>query len=383
MLDHCSLFGLTTGLAVLEVRGGGKELEQIICNTLPDCQYLAAESTTFAGGGPESPPGGVSRTFDVVVFNSIGLQGRQEEFARSLALTEKWLRPGGIIIVADFIGVDPPSSPDSIGMLEEAKRAFSTTFADYGILAFHPTSARLAGSDPDIKTAAMHLIIVLESPGTSSRLTFGSDDLTFEMKRPFTHALRTDTPFGVFRGKWNLIVGRSGSGKTSFLRALQGDLTPYAPKARGFPSDNYFYMPQSVDVFESLTPVQNVRAYGGDQSTAHEFFDDLGMPDFSTRRHTAEISGGERQRLLVAQIMAARPQLIILDEPSKGLDRAGRLITFEALADCFAEAAHSASPRTTLVCADHDFAAVYNRFDHVFEIRNGRQVLVWSKPDEC
>jgi energy-coupling factor transporter ATP-binding protein EcfA2 len=106
------------------------------------------------------------------------------------------------------------------------------------------------------------------------------------------------------------------------------------------------------------------------------------MPDFSTRRHTAEISGGERQRLLVAQIMAARPQLIILDEPSKGLDRAGRLITFEALAERFAEATHSGKSKTTLVCADHDFAAVYRRFDYVFEIRNGRQVLVWSKPDQ-
>jgi len=222
----------------------------------------------------------------------------------------------------------------------------------------------------------------METAGASSRLKFGSSDLSFEMKSSFKQALRTGTPFGVFRGKWNLIVGRSGSGKTSFLRALQGDLTPYAQKARGFPSRDYFYMPQSVDVFESLTPVQNVQAYGGNQSTAHASFDELGMPDFSTRRHTAEISGGERQRLLVAQIMAARPQLIILDEPSKGLDRAGRLITFEALAERFAEATHSGKSKTTLVCADHDFAAVYRRFDYVFEIRNGRQVLVWSKPDQ-
>jgi energy-coupling factor transporter ATP-binding protein EcfA2 len=98
--------------------------------------------------------------------------------------------------------------------------------------------------------------------------------------------------------------------------------------------------------------------------------------DFQSRKHALNISGGERQRLLVAQIIAADPEVVILDEPSKGLDRAARLLIFNALAQRFNG---TAGPPPTLICADHDFAALYRHFDYVFEIGHGVQTLVWEK----
>jgi ABC-type multidrug transport system ATPase subunit len=204
-----------------------------------------------------------------------------------------------------------------------------------------------------------------------------STDYTFELQQPFGDALLSRTPFGVAKGKWNLLVGRSGSGKTTFLRALQGDLPSYTRGAGELPQRR-FYMPQNVDVFEPFSTVDNVRAYGGKPQDAFASFEELALArKFWGRKNAIEISGGERQRLIVAQIIAARPDMLLLDEPSKGLDRAGRLVTFNALARHFSGRAEYNA--VTVVCADHDFGGIYNMFDYVFEILDGRQTLVWSK----
>jgi zinc transport system ATP-binding protein len=318
-LEHCSLFGLTTGLRVLEIGDtNGSGLRDVLTGVLNDVEYqlvaVAAAAATLAQE---------ERAFDVIVLNHLSPVERDEV----RAAPKLPLRPNGILVMSGFPTVD-------------------------GIVIDRPVSA---ARPPN----------------------FASGDYTFELRKPFGGSLNAERSFGIYNGKWNLIVGRSGSGKTSFLRALQGDLPAYTPAAVGFPRRRYFYMPQNVDVFDMLSPVENVRTYGGTSEQAMGYFEELGVVQpFKNRKHSLGISGGERQRLLVAQILAAEPKLLILDEPSKGLDRAGRLMMFNALAKHF-ERAQGTSP--TVVCADHDFAAVYRQFDYVFEIANGQQTLVWQK----
>lgn len=381
-LDRCSLFGLTIGLKVLEIGYAESSLRAVFEKSLQDVGYRHFD---LLGSGDASPPRAaaleaflnhVHDTFDVIILNHIWHCVAAEEIEGIVRRATGRMRPNAILILFDYFDVKLSAPSDLVGAGSRYLQQLGGALCEAPHLVHN--FDLLPGARPHAGTQPMHFRAAFRGTVEDPACDFADDDFTFEMERPFGRSLAKGPRFGVYRGKWNLLIGRSGSGKTTFLRALQGDLQSHTPGPRSFPSANYFNMPQNVDVFESLSPVQNVRAYGGSPAQAVGYFEELGMgKDFQDRSHAVQISGGERQRLLVAQIIAADPELLILDEPSKGLDRAGRLVIFNALAERFAAA--EANDAATVICADHDFAGIYHLFDYVFELRDGIQTLVWEK----
>jgi ABC-type sulfate/molybdate transport systems ATPase subunit len=133
------------------------------------------------------------------------------------------------------------------------------------------------------------------------------------------------------------LLGRSGAGKSSLIKALAGLIhatgTPWAglpPEARGIG-----YLPQNAGLFPHLTALENV-AYalrGRDRfDRAKALLDELGLGDFAPRPAT-RLSGGQAQRIALARALAHRPKLLLLDEPSSGLDAITRDATFTWLID--------------------------------------------------
>ncbi|MGQ0702831.1 MAG: metal ABC transporter ATP-binding protein [Gemmatimonadales bacterium] len=142
-----------------------------------------------------------------------------------------------------------------------------------------------------------------------------------------------DITFTIPQGDFLGLVGPNGSGKTTIVRALLGTHPPLAGTVTVAPGLRYGYVPQrdQVDYDYPLTALDVVlmgrydriglgkRPGKADRDAAMQALVQVGIPDLAGRR-LRELSGGQRQRTLVARALAGQPNMLVLDEPTNGLD---------------------------------------------------------------
>ncbi|MGB8166603.1 MAG: ATP-binding cassette domain-containing protein [Chthoniobacteraceae bacterium] len=142
--------------------------------------------------------------------------------------------------------------------------------------------------------------------------------------------------FTVPTGRYGVLMGRTGSGKTTILEIICGlrrpsagrvclgdrDVTALAPGERGIG-----YVPQDGALFPTMTVREQLgfalhlrhRATAEIALRVAELADELGLTPLLDRRPDG-LSGGERQRVALGRALAARPAVLILDEPLSALD---------------------------------------------------------------
>ena len=143
-------------------------------------------------------------------------------------------------------------------------------------------------------------------------------------------------------GTFCCLVGPNGSGKTSLLHALAGIGSPSGlvriegPEPHGLPprlrQRLYSYLPASRDVAWPLSACDLI-ALGLSEPDPARIDELLGMfeLDGMAERRIDRMSTGERSRVLIARALAARPRLLLLDEPSSNLDPLWQLRLMELL----------------------------------------------------
>ena len=149
-----------------------------------------------------------------------------------------------------------------------------------------------------------------------------------------SHILRS-LSFEAPAGKVTALLGRNGVGKTTLLRALMGliptatgkvefdgrDLTRARPDARA--RAGIGYVPQGREIFSRLTVHENLamgmatRPAGA--AVPAELYELFPILKTMTRRRGGDLSGGQQQQLAIARALAAQPRVLILDEPTEGI----------------------------------------------------------------
>lgn len=167
--------------------------------------------------------------------------------------------------------------------------------------------------------------------------------------------------FAIEPGEIVTIVGPNGAGKSTFLRAVLGMVAPSGGRVRRAPGLRLGYVPQRLHLDPNLplTVARFLRLMhplASDESAA--LLARVGVPGLE-HRSMATLSGGQFQRVLLAQALAGKPQLLVLDEPTQGLDQPGIAAFYRLIEDLRRETG------CAVLSVSHDLHVVMSASDRV------------------
>ena len=197
-----------------------------------------------------------------------------------------------------------------------------------------------------------------------------------------------DTSFAIARGEFIGVLGPNGAGKTTLMRAILGLLPPRAGSLRVFGRAPRRGDPQIGYLPQVRTVVPDLRLRGFDFIASSVHGERWGLPVLTAAdrrviektlaavgaadlavRPLSDMSGGERQRLLLAQALLGEPQLLLLDEPLISLDYRYQ----EAVIDLVRRFARERN--ITVLFSAHELNQLIGTLDRVLYLGNGHAAL--------
>lgn len=178
-------------------------------------------------------------------------------------------------------------------------------------------------------------------------------------------------------GTFNCIVGENGSGKTTLIKCIVGLIKDY--KGEVILNEKVGYLPQKTTVQSNFpASVEEVVLSGtiphnlngifysrNDKLSARNSMIQLGVYDIR-KKCFADLSGGQQQRVLIARALSATDKIIILDEPTNGLDPKVAKQIYELLKKL------QQKYKLTILMVSHDVERALKFADRVIEIKEGQ-----------
>lgn len=223
-----------------------------------------------------------------------------------------------------------------------------------------------------LQTAVPHLSLPVKTPVTApEKPILELKNAAFRYTREGKDVL-SDLSFSLGRGEVFAVIGANGAGKTTLLRLLSGEYKPYSGKRRAFAELKIAAVPQNPQAcfaFETVTEVLNAASVPptpkalfhllNDAPSAvptplpavREMAETLGITD-TLSKNPFDLSVGQQQRVAFAAALLKNPDVLLLDEPTKGLDAQSKDALLPLLA-----AWKKTGKAVLLVTHDLDFAA--------------------------
>ena len=198
-------------------------------------------------------------------------------------------------------------------------------------------------------------------------------------------AVLSEVSHDVAPGAFTGVVGPSGSGKTSLLRLLLGTVKPQRGQVRRRAGLAVSYVPQletvdwnfPVTVAECVLMSRSTRRFWPG-ATAQEKADVDGVLDrlgirALAGRHIRELSGGQQQRMFIARALLRRPDLLLMDEPTSGVDVGTRHEVLHLLDELNRDG-------LAIVLTTHDLNGMASHLPHLMALN--RVVVATGAPED-
>ena len=205
---------------------------------------------------------------------------------------------------------------------------------------------------------------------------------------PFEKTAVSDISFSIEKGEFIGIIGHTGSGKSTLMQMLNGLIRPDSGEIL-LDGENIWKKPKEIrkvrfrvgmvfqypeyQLFEDT--VYSDIAYGAVNKgisgqeldkTVRNAAEFAGLPDNLLEKSPFELSGGEKRRAAIAGIMAMQPELLVLDEPTAGLDPMGREFLLSKIRE------YHRKNGNTVILVSHSMEDIAKISDRVIVMNKGR-----------
>ena len=205
---------------------------------------------------------------------------------------------------------------------------------------------------------------------------------------PFEHGALVDVDFTAYRGEYLGIIGHTGSGKSTLIQHLNGLLKPTSGRV----------LYEGQDIWESKERTRETRFHVGlvFQYPEYQLFEEtvykdiafgprnmklsegeidrrvreaaafVGLSDAMLEQSPFELSGGQKRRVAIAGVIAMEPSVLILDEPTAGLDPVGVENILSNIHD------YHVAKNATIIIVSHSMEEVARTVDRLVVVNDGR-----------
>lgn len=231
-------------------------------------------------------------------------------------------------------------------------------------------------------------------------ISFKNVFYTYNVKSPFKNEALNDVSLEIKDKSFTCIVGRTGCGKSTLIQQMNGLLTPTAGDVDVDGSIISSNKKKSIKKFHDLRKhiglvfqfseyqlfdetVEEDVAFGPSNygikkeeaiEVAHKCLKTVGIDSSYYKKSPFELSGGEKRRVAIAGILALEPKVLVLDEPTAGIDPQGS----RELLELFKKLNENG---TTIVLVTHDMNIVYEYATDVIVMSDGK-IVTHCTPDE-
>lgn len=221
---------------------------------------------------------------------------------------------------------------------------------------------------------------------------------------PFINDAVSDVSFGIEKGEIIGIIGHTGSGKSTLVQHLNGLLKPTEGEVL-LNNENIWDNPKEIrkvrsrvglvfqypeyqlfeeTVYADIAFGPKNMGLAGDEldKRVREICKMIGVKDEYLEKSPFDLSGGEKRRVAIAGVMAMRPEIIVFDEPTAGLDPAGRESVIEIINN------YRAATGATVIVISHSMEDMALIADKIIVMNNGKLFMfdtvenVFSNGDE-
>ena len=191
-------------------------------------------------------------------------------------------------------------------------------------------------------------------------------------------AVLSEISLAIARGSFTAILGANGTGKSTLLKTLLGLQPAVSGQIKISPPATFGYVPQAIQ-FDPLYPLTGfdvalMGAFGRvgpmkfpsrvERNFVRECLHATAATEFAPKKFS-QLSGGQKQRVLIARALATKPDILVLDEPTAGVDVAATRALLEFISQIHLER------KLTVLLVTHDLPLVKKHAQQIIWLHNG------------